>query len=40
MDVSILDVPGEYINADITKENIILLKTEVKFVDIVWEVNP
>ena len=39
-DVEIFDVPGAYLNADIPEDKFILIKTEDKFVDIMYEVNP
>jgi hypothetical protein len=38
--VSIFDVPGAYLNADMPEDKFVLLKLEGAFVDIMCEVNP
>ena len=39
-DVAIFGVPGAYLNADTSVENVIILKMEGEFVDIMCEENP
>ena len=39
-DVSIFDVPGSYLWADMTKDKTVLVEFEEKFVDIISDVDP
>ena len=39
-DVTIFDVPGAYLHADMPKEKFVLLKLEDEFVRIMCDVNP
>ena len=38
--MAIFDVPGAYLNDNMPEDNIVLLKLEDDFVDIMCEVNP
>ena len=39
-DVAIFDVPGAYLNANISNEKYVSIKLEGEFVDIMSDVNP
>ena len=38
--MEIFDVPGAYLNCDMTEDKFVLIKLEDEFVDIMCEVNP